>query len=279
MTDRELIGLHHSLSRHEYEQIDAANFSTLKHFDRSAAHAHEYILHPKEPTDAMELGTAVHMAILEPERFASAYTVAPKVDRRTKEGKAEWAKIEADNPGRSFLSTEEYEQCNGMMKAVESHPFAHQLIYGQGRNEISCIWKDEATGVLCKSRMDRFTSAWGYSVVLDIKSTGNAQEGIFKAQAARMLYHVQAAFYLDGLNTLAPLDRRFLTLVIERERPHGIQIFEMDDEALSEGRSRYRSFLRQYKACKETNNWPGYVNGIQPLALPKWAMNRSDGGE
>lgn len=54
----------------------------------------------------MKLGTAVHCAILESERFEIEYIEAPVIDRQTKDGKALWSKLEQS--GRIVLSSDEY---------------------------------------------------------------------------------------------------------------------------------------------------------------------------
>lgn len=59
-------------------------------------------------TDAMRLGTAIHMAALEPERFAAEYVVPPKVDRRTKAGKAEWAEWVEAHPDAAHVTAEQH---------------------------------------------------------------------------------------------------------------------------------------------------------------------------
>ncbi len=272
-------GIYPALDRVAYEAIPGANYSLLKHFARSPMHARYEMTHPKEPTDAMELGTAIHTAVLEPERFAAEYVHAPKVDRRTKEGKATWAAFESDHPGRDYLADDEWAQCEGMAAAVRAHPLASQLLYGQGRNEVTIVWKDAKTGLLCKGRLDRFTQFMGWSVVIDLKSARDASQWAFQAAMARLAYHSQVAYYLDGLRALADMDRRFLIVSVESDPPHGIMVYELDDQALAEGRAAYRRHLDQYAECVRTGVWPGYREGIWPLSLPRWALTGENGGD
>lgn len=265
-------GVYRDLGRIQYERIDAVNYSLLKHFARSPAHARQEMLCPKKPTDAMELGTAMHMAILEPERFAREYVRAPQCDRRTKDGKALWAAFEAEHLGRNYLTDDEWIRCDGMTHAVQQHELARTLIYGPGRNEVSIVWRNRDTGLLCKGRLDRFTKFMGWSVVIDVKSAANASDAMFPAAAARLGYHVQVAFYLDGLEAIAPTRRRFLIAAVESDAPHCVAVYELDDDALAEGRRQYQRYLGTYAECKQTGIWPGYPEGIYPLRLPRWAM-------
>ena len=145
-------GLHLALSRDGYEQIDAPNISRLKHLRRSPAHARHALLHPEPPTQAQELGQAVHLAVLERDRWEHEYIAAPPCDRRTKEGKAIWADLEARAEGRTILREAEYELCADLAAAVWSHPVAAEILRGKGVNEASLIWR-EGEG-MAKCRLD-----------------------------------------------------------------------------------------------------------------------------
>jgi len=268
-------GIFSKLSRLEYEKIDAINFSSLKHFDDTPEDAKINILHPKPPTRSMEFGNGIHLSILEPERLEHEYVKAPHVDRRTKEGKAEWAKFEVENEGKSYLTEIEWQNCIDIVKKTQSHETARQIISGKGANELTVVWQDEETGVMCKGRVDRFTQFMGWSVIVDIKSTKSVKQSVFASQCAKMQYHVQAAMYFDGLNTVSKSEheRRYLFWTIQNSPPFHMRFFELDDDAMIEGRNKYKHFLRLYKECKKTNIWPGYPTGIEPLSLPSWAVN------
>ncbi len=70
----------------EYHAHPAIGSTALRALIRSAEHYHaEYVActAPRAETPAMRRGTAV----LEPEKWATRYAVAPECDRRTKAGK------------------------------------------------------------------------------------------------------------------------------------------------------------------------------------------------
>lgn len=269
-------GIHAGVPQATYRGWPAVSQSILKEFRRSPMHARHAMLFPDdEATPAMIFGEAVHVAILEPERFIERYAVPPKVDKRTTAGKAEWAFWLAEHPACVPLSADEHERCLAVANAVGGHATAAKLLRGKGANEVSALWKDPGTGVVCKARPDRITQFDGWTVVVDVKTTRDASLAGFSTACARYGYHMQAAHYLAGLDVIAPLSRRFIHIAVEPEPPHGVAIYELDEAALQQGRDEIRLALAQYADCLRDDVWPGYPVAVQPIDLPKWAQRLS----
>lgn len=75
-----------------YAAIEALNWSTLKHIAVSPRMLKWRTEHPRPETPALRLGTAIHCAILEPERFKADYISEPDFgDLRTNAAKAKRA--------------------------------------------------------------------------------------------------------------------------------------------------------------------------------------------
>lgn len=253
--------------RNVYEAHEGLNYSTLKLYAWSPAHVRQEMMHPRKPTDAMESGQALHMAVLEPERFEREYVVPIKCDRRTREGKAAWAEFELEHRGKSYLKADDWDAVLGMAGAIQSHPVVKPILEAQGMNEVSCYWEDAETGAACKARLDRISIA-----IPDLKRARDARPGPFSGQAARLGYHVQAAFYLAGLDACAPHPRRWLWVAVEPEPPYAVAVYEPTEQTLAQGRSEWETYLRQHLECQRTGRWPGYPADPQALNLPKWAL-------
>jgi hypothetical protein len=264
------IGLHRDVSWEVYASWEAVSGSVLEMFEKSAAHARWEMLHPSEPTKALDLGSAIHCSIFEPGRFGSEYAVAPKVDKRYKEGKAAWAEFEAAHEGFTILRAEEFDTALACGQAVWAHPVAQQLLSGKGLNEVSIVWRDSETGLLCKGRMDRLTTWAGYPCIVDLKSVRDASYRGFSKAVATYGWHRKAAMYLDGCNALDERPRRFLHIAAEKEGPCANQVYELISDALSQGRVGWRKNLHAYKVATETNTWEGYPAEVTPLDLPRW---------
>jgi hypothetical protein len=159
-----------------------------------------------------------------------------------------------------------------MVAAVRASNTAAELLYGAGANEVSALW--DLGGTLCKGRMDRITRWVGYHWVVDLKITKDARELAFGRQVVNFDYHGAAAWYLDGLNALSPGERRFAWVVVESEEPHGVKVYEPSDDALDQGRRQNAAALAIYRECLQTGEWPGYMDGVHPLELPRWARGK-----
>lgn len=270
------LGIYPNLPIHEYAQIDAANQSILKRFARSAAHAREELVRPKESTPAQELGTALHTAILEPQAFEHEYTRGPtgiEADRRRKVGKEAWKRIEDSHPHALVLKAEDYDFCRQIQEKAWLHPTVGAMLRARGRREVTVLWEDPETDVLCKARLDLWCRYAGATWIVELKTTsGIALPSGFAREMHRYRYDCQAAMYLDGLDALEPAHRRFAYLAIEKEPPFEMKLLEPGLATLEKGRTDLRRWLQLWKRAKQTGQWPGYDPGIETVELPKWAF-------
>jgi len=264
-----------SMPADQYHDHPAVGHSGLVRVMRSPAHYQEYVTHPPEPTPAMQLGTAFHTALLEPERFDQTFVVAPKFDRRTKEGKAAAEAWEAENAGKTALTVDQMAAIEKMVASVRSHVGAANLL-ASGVPEMSGFWTDPDTGIQCKCRPD-FLTMEGETItgIVDVKTCGDASAEGFARAIATLGYDVQAAFYQDGIRALTGRVIPFYFIAVEKEAPHAVAAYQASDEVIRVGRAKYRGALQLLKWCQEHGAWPGYQpNGeIETITLPRWAAN------
>ena len=74
-----------------YDDKEHVTNSMLSWLKQSPAYFKSQIDKKSVPTDAMTFGSAFHCAVLEPDKFDDLYYVIPKLDKRTKAGKEEFA--------------------------------------------------------------------------------------------------------------------------------------------------------------------------------------------
>lgn len=230
---------------------------------------------PREETAAMRVGTAIHTAILEPDTFLDRYRIMPEgIDRRTKKGKEEYETLiaEAAAMGATLLSADDAKTALQVAKACHAHPLAAQLL-GAGAAEQSVYWVDDETGILCKCRPDWLLEANPNHAILDVKSTEDASPEGFMKSAYKYRYHVQAAWYLDGVEQATGMKAdSFMFLALEKKRPYAAAFYFADEAMIEAGRVEYREALRTYADCLAADKWPGYADRLVPLSLPRWAQ-------
>lgn len=276
-------GLHAGVPYDVYARWDAINHSILKLYARSPLHAREEMMHPKEPTPAMEFGHAAHLAILEPERFETEVLLVPEsapAERRSKADKKWWADFEHEHRGHTILKREAFDSLRVMKDAIHAHPVCRKFITAPGLNEASFAWTDPRTGLLCKAREDMLREVDGYAWALNLKSAKDASKAAFSRDIHRLQYHEAGAYYLDGMKALGQEDVRFALLVIEKERPFGCAVWELEDASLAQGRAQAREHLRKHAECVAANEWPGYSpEGADYISIPAWALKGFNDGD
>ncbi len=271
MTDF-VYGLHPAgtLSNAAYHALDAVGKSDLDLIARSPLHWKQRAF-SREETSAMRLGSAVHCAVLEPGAFENRYVQMPKhIDRSTKAGKDKYAEFLAAHDGKHILGVEDMDLCLSVADAVRSHPRAAALL-SAGQPEVSALWSDDEFSVRCRARFDWITPD---GLLLDLKTTADASQRGFAKSCANFRYHVQAAWYLDGYQAATgDLPLGFVFIAVEKNPPYAIALYELDAEAIDLGRALARRDLSRYANAREFDTWPGYAESIQPLSLPRWALN------
>lgn len=277
-------GIHTGVPFEEYLRWDAANASLLKLFKRSAAHARQQILVPGDETTSQTMGHATHAAVLEPSVFSEGYTTSLRgrpgemnqdgtLPKKTAGQKAEWQEFNIRMAGKVTLSFRDYDYCLAMRDSAWAHPSARPILQARGYSEVSIVWRDKITGLLCKARIDKLGALPGnVTVIGDLKTTKNAAPKPFERDACNYEYHVSAAFYREGLNVLQERDRLFRIIAVENYPPHAVAVYEYTEEALEQGRLDFRRYLHMYRTALETGKWPGYHPAVQALTLPKWAF-------
>jgi exodeoxyribonuclease VIII len=265
-------GIYHGLSNADYHSGEGISKTGLDRINRCPAFYQHCKTQPHKETPALVFGRAVHTAVLEPHLFAAEYAVVPDIDRRTKAGKEEYAAFIVDNGDKTILTADQYARAEAIQTAVYAHPAAAALLGGQGLNEASIFWHDEASGVLCKCRPDRLRDD---NIIVDVKTTTNASHEHFIRDAYNYRYHVQAAYYMDGVGAATGNEPpAFIFLAVESEPPHLVACYMADDDMLMLGRDEYRLNLDAYAACMRTGVWGGYGDRVQPLGLPAWALKK-----
>jgi exodeoxyribonuclease VIII len=269
----EASGIDYDMPHDEYLAALGLGSSAIKKILRSGAHYKASIDCPQERTSAFDVGSATHMAVLEPARFADSVIAAPKFDRRTKEGKASAAAFEAECAGRLVLDSEDFDTARRAADSVLAHPAARALLVG-GKPEVSMFWRDAETDVACKLRADYLREDM---VVVDLKTTVDASKSGFSRSIEKFGYAIQAAHYARGIyKTTGQQMGAWVFIAVEKELPYAVGCYVLDVESIIASDARVAKALERFKQCVDSGVWPAYSDLIEPISLPAWALNTKD---
>ena len=262
-----LMGGPHLIPEADYRADPGINISALKHMRHSPAKARHRIDAGSRPSPAQTLGTAIHMAILEPDRFFESYALRPDVDARTKAGKE--ALAEAQTGGKELLTKADFEGALTLAARVREHDFYRRFVEG-GVYE-SSWFAAHHLGLRMKGRLDVWLPE--KNVIVDLKTCDLADERVFAKDAIKYGYHCQAAWYMDLVAAVTgkPVEG-YVILALEKSEDRDLRAFWLDPELIERGREDYKTWLSLWWACEQTGCWPGYEPALVTLTAPRWML-------
>lgn len=248
----------------EYSQIPAVNFSTLKEMARSPKAYQHRLTHPREDTAAMALGRAVHTAVLEADRLPLEYAVW-----EGRRGTNDFKDFVLAQGARQILTVADYAHILAIRDAVHAHPVAGKLLV-KGKPEETADWRDRATGLACKCRIDFLSSRY----LIDLKTTRSIEPWSFAGDAARLKYVHQLAYYRRGLIG----DRAVRIIAVESEPPHDVAVYKVPESLLCAADVEIDDLLARVVECTASGIWPGAYPEPVELDVPGWAFDDYESG-
>lgn len=260
----------------EYRALPGTSITRLKELRRSPLHYRYALAHPKETT-ALRLGTAAHVAVLEPERFSSQFAIWSRRSEKTgnlcpKNGQW-WESFQGENAGRDIITIDEAEEALDIQRAVRSDACALPYL-DAGDPEVTLQWT--LRGRPAKGRADWLTNVEGEPVIVGLKTARDCRHYQFGGQAARLGYHLQWAYYHDGYEFIMKRPARMVEIVVENTPPYAVVVYRIPDDIIQQGRDEYLVLLDQLDECERKGQWPGPSIGEQFLTLPSWVYAAND---
>lgn len=264
----------HGLTYQQYADLPGWNWGLISEMEKSPAHVHYKRHHRDEgSTASRDLLRAIHCLVLEgAEVFEEQFSVFDGMVRR---GKA-WTEHQEANPGKTHLKAMERDQVVATAWAIREHPACRDLL-AVGHGEVSITWKDEATGLDCKGRIDWLNPG----AILDLKTIGTTDEREVAKRVAANRWHGQLAHYTEGLKANGLPSLPAFIVAAEGKGPQDVAVFEVDpgapDGALYVGLQLRKRLMQRIAECVELGHWPGRHATAQALCLPPYAL--IDAGE
>jgi hypothetical protein len=272
-------GIYRKLREDEYHDVAAASASFLWDVETRAL---RYAWHrsPFNPDyqpvrkKVFDIGTAVHLSLLEPARMAEKVRVIHADNFLTKA--AQKARDEAYEEDKVPILAKDFPTIEAMRKHILEHPVASQLFSRQrGDTEVTGYFYDPRTNVPCKLRVDHVLNA-GNDLV-DIKTMSNCKPSEFAKRYVDGGHHARAAWYLNGWEILTGRrPKNYWFLCVERDEPHLVSVIRATPRAIEWGDILNRKALDTFAKFWDSDDCPGYVDDLTgeytafDVELPAW---------
>lgn len=263
----------------KYHATPAISASWLKLLSKSPRHLwHAYINPDRKPsvqTQAMMLGSLTHTLVLEPIKLESEYIIIPEgIDKRTKDGKALFAEIEAS--GKTPVKQIDFDECKAYADALNADDGFFFTRTCPHVNEKSYFWDDDETGLACKFRPDTLVfpcEPYPNGAITDVKTAVSASPAEFGRQFFNLGYHIQAAHYAIGYMHAIGTDELpdVIFEVVEKSEPYLTMCYTVPESVIEYGLEERARLISIAAECFKTGIWPGYSETMfTPLMVPSY---------
>lgn len=274
---------HYDMPFEAYRALPGLNWSVLKQpTPKAQLHA---ATGPSADHDPVY--SALHCAILEPDRFDRAYQLAD--GRRTAARKAE-----AEAAGVVLLTERDYDSIFSVRQAIASHAEAAEWLLdpeegdGDAANEVSIQWTEVYGGKTwpMKARLDRLIVERGATptaYIVDLKAVPRVSPRHVAVEIARKGYHGQLAHYAAAVKAVWPevATVRGLIIAYEARAPYDVGVFALPhDGAAWAGENMRAAAVARYVEAHTSGRWPGACPELVEVELPRWApgLDSEDAG-
>lgn len=237
----------------DYFAVEALSNSGIKRLLKSPRHFRHWTDNPKKLTPALRQGQALHAIVLE--KNPSKIAVFEGTKKAKTLNSQDGAYFLAANEGMICLDLEEWGEVAHWASAISADEKVSRLI-ASCRTEVQIYGQEPSAfgPINSKAMLDGINPG----LILDLKTTEDDADR-FPWTARKYQYDIQAAWYehmaythLDGLR------REVYFVVIEKNPPYGILLYEAKPETMQEAWKKCREAIEIYGQCKALNRWDSY---------------------
>jgi hypothetical protein len=255
-------------------------------------------------SSATLVGEATHCAVFEPMEFPRRYHIGPPADLKrvsnpkTKAAqkayeewseknphtftKDQWEELKRKVAPKKLLRDHEGALVSQLGAAIQHHPTAWGFCMDPDAvawNEVTVLWKDPRTGLLCKARIDRLLETTNPHTgedtltAIDLKTIVQATTGRIKQACNRGLLHLQSGFYTLGLHVASggiPAD--FIFLWLGKEPPFLVRLSRLAPRRRAIVDTEVKRLLSIYDVCQRENRWVDRSHEIDEFDVPRYLL-------
>lgn len=241
---------------------------------RHARHEHPRVNpahRQREPTAAMEEGTALHAMLLGTPQEIVAVDAA---DWRTKKAQECGADVRARG-GIPVLAhrLDELRECTAAVREQLAEHDEWPDALETGRPEVTLAWREGEAW--CRARVDWLPDD-RRRPLFDLKSTSGSAAPDTWERKLRDDYAMQAAFYCRGARALGLRPPAMVFLVFESVPPYGLCLFQPDPTLVYVAEQRVAEAIALWRECMKSGRWPGYPRRVCHVEAPGWMLMQQE---
>lgn len=279
-----------------YEDVPMDVYHSARCMSRSAlAILHEgvpadlrrYLQHGRRETAAMQFGTACGMLLCEPELFAEKYFERPAYggENAPPEFKGPGAKqriaaFKEAHAHKKDLDPAEWQLVHEVVRAVKAAPAAKRILALEDlKAEVSAVWRDTRSGVLCRTRPDWISEDARMTVDFKVASEGIADHQL-QSYFTKRYAHLQAAMNLAAWDSFG-VKLESHALIIACPSEHGVlvrvvvmSIHDTDAPSwLEAGHDLFETLVAEYALLERTDDWYDWGDRGSSLEVPAYVSH------
>lgn len=294
----------------ELKSLPRLSPSSLAFFLESPAHYKAYKDKQFETTKAMEEGTLIHMACLEPEKFMELHCCEPlkeqfpnalvtvqdikealdglNIPYKKSANKPELIALvklhaphlqifedlyEAITDGKIALSNKIWNACLNLSAKISKREFESKIWPSAVKEEY--MWWQHKSGVIISMKPDLYAMDLGenknINVVLDIKKVGSVDNRSLGYEMADNYNHMKAALYADGLSIIKKREfNYFCFLFVTATAPYSVKNVSLNFGQIEAGRELYNAAIDAWLECYQNNYWPDEAEEVINWTEPNY---------
>lgn len=255
-----------SVSSSNLRSILEANGGSPAHFFMGWSGNPDRIV--EEDLDHFTFGRAAHHLLLGQELFSQAFAVRPpEFDSWRTQASKDWRDAQLLN-GKGVITPADVEVIQAIASRLAKDPYVRQGILN-GQIERSLFFRDEETGLWCKSRPDAIPTVSGDFA--DFKTTTSVQMRDITKTISDFGYHQQAALVREAAEKVLKIPMSSFSLVFaEKKPPYCVRVVNIEEEDLDRGHAMNVAARRLIAKCLKAKRWPGPGEGyIATVRLPQ----------
>jgi hypothetical protein len=228
------------------------SYSSLKNFRKSPKHYVHYVTKPRRPpSEAMIIGSAFEMLLIEPEKFKTDIFIYQKPNLRSNAGKEEWEKIKVAGQGKLMITEEIEKKVKLMVENAKACDEMMQYVNSITKYQTKLTWTDKKTGIPFIGYSDAEGNAFGEDWVFEIKTTNDADPDQFVRAFYQWDYHIQIASYAEGYHKTRYRFPNFAVLVFDTSEPYNCAPMMVENKTLEEAKEEWRASVDAFKFCMD----------------------------